>query len=737
MDISHNTEEGKYDLSYNNPSQLPKYLEYKNDSWGYYNGLADDFSSYSAFLNSRVTNPSCLMYGLLEKITYPTGGYSKFVFEPNEYSKCVKRNRYQGIDEFSYNTYAGGVRIRDIINSDNGSDEYINKHYTYNRENNHNLSSGVLNTPIEYLVSYSFEENHQLYQYETFISHPMLPSSSTGKSTIVGYTDVNEYNADNTVCKYHFSNFDTGQIDEDCDVALIDSTKFLGKYNSRDTDRGLLLSQTLYLDSNCMNAARQNTYSYRRDSENYAHSYNLNRSLPIHDGQAYKIYTYSMLPESEEETVYESNGSIKTTTRYAYNDFNQLSSKAVYNGNTEIEKEIHSYVGDYTNNNMFAAMTNRNMLFPVETTKYINGLAVSSSLNTYKENFRTGNYVNDKTYKRTFTPATASPLFYDGAVIPSSYGAAELTYKSYDNFDNITDFCKKDGIDTGIIWDAQGEHPLMVATNAEVNDTNIVVTYPYVNNTVEFYQYSTPRTITFTSGCDNSYFGISVAQRNNTKWKVCGTIDGNQTFCIVDAMDEVPDRSWQGYGCSYSTTLSAGFHYINITSVEVIGNPNYNGENIANLTYGYQKKQVTACSPSYQDLFYENFDVSGNSNGGFLGTKCHTGNFNVAFAVNPSRNYFIDYLAWDSATSTWKYHRNDFNGSFSFSGSMKIDNVRVYPKDSQVNSYTFCNGLGMTSKTDGKGITTFYHFDKAGRLNGISDSERGSIERYEYFYNNR
>lgn len=738
---------GKYEFTYNSIDLLPDYLALMNDHWGFYNGITDIFNnSVNTFTNTRNPNEECMMYGMLTKIKYPTGGYSRYVFEPHTYKKTA--NIIHGMNETvsATNLMAGGARLKEIVRSDTGSeeDEYTYKSYIYSADLNSGISSGILSAPIQYVDTLDITSDHHHLQMIEMRSESVLPVSTSGGTSHIQYSDVIEVNNDGTYSKYHFTNYDNGYRDEACCTMLEADREKFAKFNSKAMERGLLLSKYEFSSSNQLVRGTEYTYHKDSDSNNYVRAvfakfYNFcNGSADSwYDGQAYKIYTYSMLPETEEETVYESNGSIKTTTRYAYNDFNQLSSKTVYNGNTEIEKEIHSYVGDYTNNNMFAAMTNRNMLFPVETTKYIKGLAVSSSLNTYKENFRTGNYVNDKTYKRTFTPATASPLFYDGAVIPSSYGAAELTYKSYDNFDNITDFCKKDGIDTGIIWDAQGEHPLMVATNAEVNDTNIVVTYPYVNNTVEFYQHSTPPTITFTSGCDNSYFGISVAQRNNTKWKVCGTIDGNQTFCIVDAMDEVPDRSWQGYECSFDTILSAGTHYINITSVEVIGNPNYNGENIANLAYGYQTKQVTAYPPSYQDLFYEDFDITGNSNGGFLGTKCHTGNFNVAFAVNPSRNYFIDYLAWDSATSTWKYHRNDFNGSFSFSGSMKIDNVRVYPKDSQVNSYTFCNGLGMTSKTDGKGITTFYHFDKAGRLNGISDSERGSIERYEYFYNNR
>jgi hypothetical protein len=84
-----------YAFRYAGPA-LPPRTSFAVDHWGYYNGrtgntelIPSTRSSGSGmwYLGaSRVPDPTLMQAGVLTRITYPTGGYNQFVYEPNDYS---------------------------------------------------------------------------------------------------------------------------------------------------------------------------------------------------------------------------------------------------------------------------------------------------------------------------------------------------------------------------------------------------------------------------------------------------------------------------------------------------------------------------------------------------------------------------------------------------------------------------------------------------------------------------
>lgn len=54
--------------------------------------------------------------------------------------------------------------------------------------------------------------------------------------------------------------------------------------------------------------------------------------------------------------------------------------------------------------------------------------------------------------------------------------------------------------------------------------------------------------------------------------------------------------------------------------------------------------------------------------------------------------------------------------------------------EAMVNTYTFKPMIGITSKTDQNGITTYYEYDDFGRLMNTRDSEYNVIASYHYHY---
>jgi hypothetical protein len=121
-----------YDLEYNNPDRLPSKFSMAKDLNGYFNDVKmnttllpnnDQFKNTITLAN-RETNPKALQYGSLSKIIYPTGGYTNFIYESpikgyitragkgilNVYHRAVDRNDksyykhvlYQGDDRPFY-----------------------------------------------------------------------------------------------------------------------------------------------------------------------------------------------------------------------------------------------------------------------------------------------------------------------------------------------------------------------------------------------------------------------------------------------------------------------------------------------------------------------------------------------------------------------------------------------------------------------------------------------------------
>ena len=72
-----------------NPTDLPPTNAYSQDFWGYYNGASLNTTllpTYYAFFTGgadREANPAYMEAGMLTKITFPTGGYTLFDWEPN------------------------------------------------------------------------------------------------------------------------------------------------------------------------------------------------------------------------------------------------------------------------------------------------------------------------------------------------------------------------------------------------------------------------------------------------------------------------------------------------------------------------------------------------------------------------------------------------------------------------------------------------------------------------------
>ncbi|HLN95376.1 MAG TPA: hypothetical protein VK183_07045 [Flavobacterium sp.] len=107
-----------YTFQYNDEVSLPAKNSFSRDFWGYYNGVANasllpdlDFFEYTqqivdqnnepifsynpSFKADRYPNNNFAKAGMLKKVTYPTGGYTEYYFEPHTYENQFIPNRTQ------------------------------------------------------------------------------------------------------------------------------------------------------------------------------------------------------------------------------------------------------------------------------------------------------------------------------------------------------------------------------------------------------------------------------------------------------------------------------------------------------------------------------------------------------------------------------------------------------------------------------------------------------------------
>jgi YD repeat-containing protein len=112
--------------------------------------------------------------------------------------------------------------------------------------------------------------------------------------------------------------------------------------------------------------------------------------------------------------------------------------------------------------------------------------------------------------------------------------------------------------------------------------------------------------------------------------------------------------------------------------------------------------------------------------------------------VNPSNSGLIIYnngqwTATSGDSQDWVYVEKHFGlsvpqvVSLNVTG-LKIDEIRLYPSDAQMTTYTHDPLVGVTSITDPRGLTTRYEYDGFGRLKRVIDHEGKVLQEHDYNY---
>ncbi|WP_121811055.1 RHS repeat domain-containing protein [Mucilaginibacter kameinonensis] len=138
------------------------------------------------------------------------------------------------------------------------------------------------------------------------------------------------------------------------------------------------------------------------------------------------------------------------------------------------------------------------------------------------------------------------------------------------------------------------------------------------------------------------------------------------------------------------------------------------------------------------EFYYEGFEESMVTNviigTGHTGRRFYNGSYTVNWTRPNSRNYVISYWYYSNGLWLLKDAVPYSGSSYALTGGSAYDDIRIYPADAQMNSYTYDPLIGMTSVTDAKNLTSYYEYDGLLRLKNIKDKDGNIVKHFDYHY---
>lgn len=464
--------EGKYSFDYiglenGSSATFPKFGTFSVDHWGYYNGRLDsntdisfNFADPSMFSIDSLydehimsVNRDASYYsaslGLLNRVNYPTKGYAILSYEPNTYSKDVRRDHTTGFYPYlkndNANVQTGGLRIKSIANYDSDNVMTDSKKYYYTLENSM-LSSGIQLYFPRYNLIYDRQTELGPESVE-FISGNDVNSYGTGN---VEYSRVIEKSSDSSKIVYDYSNYSTMPdypVSEDRPIMYrgfggnggSDAASLLSPVCSESYARGKLLEKSIYNREGVLLLQESTDYSYGTIDNDYY--------LTVKAGEtAKKVNTFLGNDKIPRINVvkYAPSGNISNSISNDYDNFDRVIYNQSQTSGNHIKIQTSKYADNIGNTGIYKSLIHRNMLTVpiVQTTTF--GLDTASSIMYQYDSLRqdSGNYIVIPTSLKKYNPENRTYETY-------------FTYK-YDKQGRIIEVSDRNGIYTSYIWGYRG-----------------------------------------------------------------------------------------------------------------------------------------------------------------------------------------------------------------------------------------------------------------------------------------
>jgi YD repeat-containing protein len=478
-----------YKFDYN-PKMLPAYNSKSEDHWGFNNGKPNwpyglNPTGGALYFQSREPDAAFMDAEVLQKITYPSGGFTQFEFEPHQYSSVVSQYPTIVCNSINQNKIAGGLRIKRIISNDN-VDKTVTKEFFYTKDyiSGGTLSSGVLSGIPKY-----YEEGSYTSQWGVHVTFRLLSSGALNylnhtNGNHVTYSEVVEKNGEGFLV-HKFQNHDNGFLDKPAFVTTFRSNDispdlYINKtFGKLELERGLTSKQLYY--SSGLQLLKEVINEYNDDPDRFNDHVRClydNTSYPgyiIGFRSAYPIYTFFPYLKKQIIKNYSQVGGgspLVTINEYQYDPGNRnLKRETSINSTGEQIVTDYKYPSDLVAagedpNGIYNGMLSKHMLSYLVEKKTTRG---GVQLSTNKINF--------------YNPFTG--IYVPGSV-DVQQGNSPLEKRiqllQYDAKGNLLELQKTDNVKEVYLWGYNGFYPVAKIIGANYGAVMNIVNQSILNN---------------------------------------------------------------------------------------------------------------------------------------------------------------------------------------------------------------------------------------------------------------
>jgi hypothetical protein len=748
-----------YNFQYNETTQLPDRLAPYKDFWGYFcnnhctttfpklyiypdfffNPDVDNtyFSKYSVFPKSnytgttfilpganRNTDPVAIMSGTINKIVFPTGGYTQFTFEPHSFM-------YNGVA-----IQGGGIRLKQTLSFDgiNHSNDVI-KNYAYVNTSDNSSSSGVLfNLPI-----FAYTENAFRDSWSGSVTGPISPENILYYSVNLVRSDVSQ----TTLGGFDGTNVGYREITESQPnngkiIRRYSVPGYFGQVSDLTTDGACDLNQSGFCDGYFQAPVPTHYTNYTICGTGTIA--NTPEPLDMSGIDVNTPYTFPFAPCPNydwnrgiilQESYYNNAGQLQKSVNYQYLLFSP--------GNIGPRLVSCLKKGRALNYAMMAIMgapcgyTDGIPRYDVIAPYHLIGnvAKVLSQVQTYEYDINGNSLSTTKTYSYSYNsllPASEqtdrsdksstimnrkyiADLNLSSSSTLNSYLGYQNLFNSHMIYEPVEQYVQKKNIDNSLVV-TSGLFNTFKATMAVPDGIyslrNIKPLTDFVPSTI------LPSAVTMDSRYQPVFtFDLYDIKQNLLQQTKVNDISRSHIwdYNLIYPIAEV-QNAFQSDIAYTSFEADGGGNWAINSSLRTNGS-GITGSRSYNLING-----VISCGSLRSTTTYV---VSYWSNNG-------------SQLVNSAAPNVTGMTA-----NGWTYYEHVISGATSVvisggSGGGSIDELRLYPKGALMSTYTFTPLVGMTTSCDANNKLTYYVFDTFGRLKLVKDQEGNILRTFKYQY---
>jgi len=475
-----------YQFGYNgDPVPNPGCVDY----WGYNNGpsVGTSFNhvpNFTVFILStkpyalsttdRSAYESYMQLGVLNKVTYPTKGYTEFTYEAHK----------------ANNKTYGGLRIKEIRNYNSDGILAEKKWYQYGSSGQGRAAAYPVLEDFQNTTR-SIEQydangstNFKVHTIRQFLSFPKRSYFVSGSSVV--YPEVTEYvgdaSADIGKTIYYFEDFSNESGTGDIPVrnygwksgklasktvykkennAYSNIYSFTNTYNDINTEE--------YMNLRVLDDIASVTYSYGEGDQNIFYCYDMSNYSAYKNeigNSPFRYYNYFLttglrvLASSTEVA----NGVSKQVYFDSYNSAGFLTQMRTISSSGSTKQTAYKYPSDLVTTPVYIAMTQRNMNPVVEIRESVNNSQTALHFTQYGMN----NPAN---------PNLIAPISEEYQSSSQSARESRITYNRYDSKGNILHISKDNADQVVYLWSYNYQYPITKIEGATYTEVKTALNY--------------------------------------------------------------------------------------------------------------------------------------------------------------------------------------------------------------------------------------------------------------------